>query len=354
MTPISRAAIADALQEVGLKRGDTVFIHSDLKRLGLARKGDERICLALEAEDLHAVLLEVLGKEGTIVVPTFSFTRDDVFIIERTSGTNGIFSEYIRTRPGALRSHHPLISVSALGPKAVDLISGSGKSGFGTDSPYEGLHRINARLLMIGVPFCSFKDYVETVCQVPYRYEKKFTSVIEKADHRSTITYTHFVRYRTREKEVALNPFLSGLNPEERAGIRSKNLGSGTIHCIEAEEAYDLLTKILTGDPYRFVTETFCDFHVFEFLKKANGYVSSTGWRLESSVEQFGKEEIWQWILLNPNPEIKSKYHLGDVDSMVISVCGAEQCMEAAAQEQHITDETMLSFLYTLFKASSC
>jgi len=350
MVSISIESISDSLRSVGLGAGDTVFVHSDLKKFGFTRDANGRIGLAVSAQDLHRALSEVLGERGTIVVPTFSYTRDEVFSLEHTPSATGIFSEYIRTRPEALRSHHPLISVTALGANAVDLVSNVGESGFGANSPYERMHKMNAQLLLICVPFCSLKDYVETLCRVPYRYEKRFSGMIEEAGQWYEIHYTHFVRYRTDDKEVTLIPFLTGLNPEERACIRSAELGSDAIHCVTAQEAYSLLQEILTVDPYRFVADTFCDFGVFEFLRDVNGYTSSAGWRLECSIKQMGKEEEWRWIISTPTVEVRKALGVDDANSITITARGAESCIDAASSGAEVSDKGVLSFLSALIR----
>ena len=66
------------------------------------------------------VLEEILGEDGTLVVPTFnySFTQGDVFDIRHSPSSVCVISEYFRNRTGVVRSSDPIFSVAAKGRHA--------------------------------------------------------------------------------------------------------------------------------------------------------------------------------------------------------------------------------------------
>src|SRR5687768_12720625 len=92
LPPITSAEIARALRALGLERGDCVLVHSSLSRIGRVAGGAEAVVDAL---------LEVVGTEGTLAVPTFPFTgsmleylrSDPPFDAETTPSRMGAISE---------------------------------------------------------------------------------------------------------------------------------------------------------------------------------------------------------------------------------------------------------------------
>jgi aminoglycoside 3-N-acetyltransferase len=128
-------------------------------------------------------LLDVLGPEGTLVVPTFTEENSKTSSAHRrriqgldarqvaefraampafdpatTPATTGALGEQVRLMPGALRSIHPQTSFAALGPLAQS-ITGHHASDchHGEDSPMARLYEAGARVLLIGVGYevCS-------------------------------------------------------------------------------------------------------------------------------------------------------------------------------------------------------
>ena len=54
------------LREVGLEKGDAVMVHTSLKRMGYVCGG---------AQTVIEALMEVVGENGTIMMPTQSWKR---------------------------------------------------------------------------------------------------------------------------------------------------------------------------------------------------------------------------------------------------------------------------------------
>lgn len=151
---ILKKAIIDQLIELGIKKGSTLFVHSSLRRIGYVQGGPKAVIEAL---------LEVLGPEGTLVMPTFSWfppTQKDylskrfpVFNCKKSRSGLGIITETFRRMPGVIRSEHPTHSVAACGPEAAYLTCEHIKSltPFDAFSPYQKLIKLNADILCLGV-----------------------------------------------------------------------------------------------------------------------------------------------------------------------------------------------------------
>ena len=133
-----------------------------------------------------AAFTEVLGTKGTLCVGTSfeDYARYGVpFVLEQSPSRQGAFSEYIRTRPGAIRSLHPIVSVTALGPHASAICGGPHYEGFGYESAWGRLHRSNAKIVALGLGIereggTTFFHYLERLYGVPYQYVKVYDTPV--------------------------------------------------------------------------------------------------------------------------------------------------------------------------------
>ncbi|MEU8790631.1 AAC(3) family N-acetyltransferase [Streptomyces sp. NPDC048643] len=170
MTDIRR--LSDALRELGLPRGGVLMVHASLGGSGL------------RAAEVRDALLDALGPDGTLVVPTFSpensFTsraykeltagmseeEERAFRASRPPfdaaatpcPTMGVLAECVRTTPGAARSTHPHTSLAGLGPRAAELLGVHDPDcHLGERSPIGALYAAGAHVLLFRVGFevCS-------------------------------------------------------------------------------------------------------------------------------------------------------------------------------------------------------
>lgn len=116
---VTRDDIVAGLREIGLRPGDLVQVHSSLSALGYVEGGPEAVVEAL---------LEAIGPEGTLMVPTFNHMARAAFDDEReifdprtTRSISGAITEVVRLRPDAHRSMHPTHPYAAIGPRAEEL-----------------------------------------------------------------------------------------------------------------------------------------------------------------------------------------------------------------------------------------
>lgn len=139
------------IRDLGLERGDTVFVSSDLLRVGYFNKNQETtLC------DWVEIFEELLGDEGTIVVPTYSptFLRyfqkyDFVFTPDSDSVSGGLARAYIRHAQGAVRGRHPTNSCTSRGRHAELIASADGPE-FPKYSPYAKVVELGGKNLMLG------------------------------------------------------------------------------------------------------------------------------------------------------------------------------------------------------------
>jgi len=140
------------LKQLGVKKGDIIYVHSSLSSFGYIIGG---------VNTLIEALLESVGEDGTIVVPCFSIkgsmanTLSDnyVFVPKKTPSTIGALPEAFRLLKNAVRSIHPTHSVCAIGKKAEYLTAGHQfcETTFGRDTPFHKLLNANCLILLLGV-----------------------------------------------------------------------------------------------------------------------------------------------------------------------------------------------------------
>jgi aminoglycoside 3-N-acetyltransferase len=142
-THVTADDIIAGLTQVGLADGDLVQVHSSLSAFGYVEGG---------ADTVVDALLEVVGEEGTVMMPTFNHGNVDIFDINQTPSVNGAITNALRERPGAYRSMHPTHPYAAIGFVARELVEGHLAAGtFGNESPLGKLAIWGGKVLLLGV-----------------------------------------------------------------------------------------------------------------------------------------------------------------------------------------------------------
>lgn len=194
--------LKDIPSKWGLKKGDVVFISSDITALG-------EVCLAngekFKANDLLDAVIETVGLTGTILLPTYNwgFCHGETFDYKKTKGKTGILGNAALRRDDFKRTQHPIYSFAVWGKDQEYLCGLQNKSAFSEESPFGYLRRNQAINIIINVPMehsFTFTHYVEQMMEhdleIHYRYHKDFTSVYRDADGNEEMqTYSMFVRY---------------------------------------------------------------------------------------------------------------------------------------------------------------
>lgn len=168
MKTVLKSEIADALRSVGLQSGDAVMVHTSLGKIGYVCGGAQAVIEAL---------IEVVGQEGTVMMPSQSWKnldpetgvhwdadesdwqriRDHWPAYDKDitpTNTMGAVAEMFRSWPGAVRSDHPARSVAAWGKHAEYLTKNHDLSDiFGETSPLAKFYNLDGKVLLIGVGY---------------------------------------------------------------------------------------------------------------------------------------------------------------------------------------------------------
>lgn len=162
---------------LGVETGITVFVTGDLGRFGRYEIADKHAI----APDHYRALRELLGPEGTLIVPTAStnLCSSDIPYDPATTPSHnmGVLPEYVRTLPGSLRSFHPFWSLVANGPAAQEIVGNVSRHAYGWGSVWQRMVDKNILCLHLGKHprlTTTLVHHAETVSGVPYRYSKEF------------------------------------------------------------------------------------------------------------------------------------------------------------------------------------
>ena len=167
-TPITKKFLIHKFSQLGIKEGDTLLVHTSLSSLGYLVGGSEALFLALR---------DVIGEQGTIVVPSqtveisdpaswqyppvpeewHDVIRDAMPAYSKDlsySKAMGAFSQFIGILPESIRSNHPMYSFTAIGEKANEIIGQDSLDfPFGDKSSLGRMYSSGAKILMIGTDF---------------------------------------------------------------------------------------------------------------------------------------------------------------------------------------------------------
>ncbi|MGB3442203.1 MAG: AAC(3) family N-acetyltransferase [Actinophytocola sp.] len=203
--PATRASLAADLAELGLSSGDTVLVHSSMRAIGWVPGGPVAVVQAL---------LDVLGPDGTLVVPAQTVGNSDPKHWSRPpvpeawwpavrehmpafdpaitpSRGLGAVAELVRTWPGAVRSNHPHTSFAAVGARAAALMARHDlESQLGEGSPLRALEEANARVLLLGVGFDVCTAFHLAEYRVPSPTTTQHSAAVLTGNGREWITYT--------------------------------------------------------------------------------------------------------------------------------------------------------------------
>jgi len=243
-----RDELSDAFRRVGLRAGDVVFSHSNIGFFGLPETGTGA---DFACQTVFDALFDVIGPAGTLVVPTFtySFSRGLTFDPATAPSDCGIFSEFVRRHPQALRSHDPCVSVAAVGRSAEALTADVGENAYGDDGFFARFHREDGVVCNMNFDAGStFLHYVERRLAVPYRFDKTFTGTFVGDGTSEMRACTLWVRQLVDGTEPRFEAFTE---LARRAGcFVTAAVGRGFVGAIRAQAAFELLAATLPKRPW--------------------------------------------------------------------------------------------------------
>lgn len=250
----TRYELSKALQNIGIKKGMTLFLHTNI---GFFGKMEDSTCI----EEYPAIFLEtiqnLIGEQGTICVPTFtySFCNAEPYDILTTASNMGVFSEYIRLHPKSIRSEDANFSIAAIGKNAEEMVKNVPEYSFGQNSFWERFLQADGMICNFNFDAGStFVHYIEKQMCVPYRYDKEFygKSLIQgKWEER---VFYHFVRYLNKPQWDTNMSYIDHIAREYQI-LQSASLGRGEMNAQKSTDLFYRLKKLIEKNPFSLTLE---------------------------------------------------------------------------------------------------
>ncbi|HER26276.1 MAG TPA: AAC(3) family N-acetyltransferase [Rhodospirillales bacterium] len=250
---VNRSDITDAFRQCGVGPGDMLMLHSDALVLAqLPQMSDQE-----RYQALFDSLADVLGPEGTLVVPafTYSFCSDETFDPRQSPSTVGVLTEYFRRLPGVVRTPDPLFSVAVRGPLANDFAAASPLDCFSENSIFGMLARHDAHIACLGCGFdrITFVHYVEQSAGVDYRYHKTFSGRIVDDDGPRQMSVRYLVRDLDRDAVTDTTRLKKRL--ADQGLLQEAPVGRVGLSIVRAQAFYRHGRALLDEDPAALIRE---------------------------------------------------------------------------------------------------
>lgn len=192
----------------GLEQGDTVLIHSSMKRTF-------QYLSDLSIEVNHRIIIDSLlshvGRHGTIIFPLFNFDFPTTksFSMITTPSQMGTITEFARLNYEGFRTGHPIYSFYAIGYLSHEFCGINNRSGYGKDSPFAKLLELGGKVSVIDLEdqkSMTLYHFVEEMLGVDYRYFKSFKGKYQdKSGIVSEEEYILFVRDLEKRVKTDVN-----------------------------------------------------------------------------------------------------------------------------------------------------
>lgn len=237
----------------GIRRGDVLVLHADALAAAQVSNGT----LEEKMEALVEGILELLGPEGTLVMPTFTYsaTRGERFDPAETPSTVGQLTEHFRRSPGVLRTRHPIFSFAATGPLAPELARCNLGDCFGPGTAFDLLALRDAWWACLACSFdrVTFVHYLEQLVGVDYRYFKFFPYRVGTAELQEEGTVRYYVRDLDRPTGTRLEALKAALRAE--GALASLPFGRARLEAVRSKDFLAAGRKLLAVHPTGLIEE---------------------------------------------------------------------------------------------------
>lgn len=211
---ITKSDLMKDFEQIGLRKGDTVLVHTSMSKIGYLENGPQTFVEAL---------IEFIGEEGNIMMPTspnpmlqLDYARNTkTFNVNQSPSALGAISEFFRKTKDVKRSWSPTEPVSVLG-KDADFLTNShhlDNSPYTAKSPFQKLYELNGKIMYAGVTLDNAGTNLHTLedavdFEYPVYYAEEFEFNVEIDSETITVrTKVHNPDWSKKRKCDELLPF---------------------------------------------------------------------------------------------------------------------------------------------------
>jgi aminoglycoside 3-N-acetyltransferase len=243
-----------ALQKLGLRRGDTVLMHSAF-HYSNGFKGTP--------QDVINCLIEVLGEDGNLLMVSMPYrsssyeylSKKPIFDIRKTPSEMGIISEIFRRKSGVFRSQHPTHPILAFGKDAARITEGHHVCVYplGKDSPFDKFRILKGKILFFNVPFDTFTfiHYIEDLTKekVPLSIYSDDLMSAKMIDYSGNCLHVNTYVF-SNEAVTLRNPKKLETNLIKYKMLKRHKTGRTHLMLVSAEDAITCTYKMLEKNIY--------------------------------------------------------------------------------------------------------
>lgn len=263
--PLTRGRLTEQLRAVGPTEGGVLMVHVRLSALGWVVGGIDTVVLALQ---------DAIGPNGTLMA--FCGWEDSPYHVARwpehwqaayeqrppfdpavSSARRdfGRFPERLRTWPCAVRSAHPEVSFTALGPLANELMADADDP-WGSSGPLGRLVAADGQVLLLGAPLktltlCHHAESIAAVAGkrfMQYRMPVATTDRSEWREYQTLDTFYGALPYWDRPELGITNPVETLAHQAVDAGAARKGtVGLGSAWLFNARATVRAAVRWLEG-----------------------------------------------------------------------------------------------------------
>ncbi|EDL65441.1 aminoglycoside N(3)-acetyltransferase [Bacillus sp. SG-1] len=246
-TPNTTSSLMDDFLRMGIEKGMTLIVHSSLSSLGWVCGG---------AVSVVTALMEAVGKEGTLIMPSQSADNSDpaewqqppvpeawwptirdkmpAYDPDTTPARGmGVIAETFRSFPGVKRSLHPMYSFTAWGKHAEYILSEQPlEEGFGPRSPLAKIYELDGDVLLLGVTHDSNTSLHFAEHSIPHREKVQKGAAMKENGNRVWNTYEEIL--------YDSDPFEKlGKEFEKQQPVKSAVIGNADCRLMKQRAAVD-------------------------------------------------------------------------------------------------------------------
>ena len=250
------------LIKIGIKKKDTVYLGVDLGQtfkfyhneilpnnsLNKVKKNCSNLILK--------TILELIGPNGTIICPTFSFSfiKSKIFDVKNTKCDLGYFENYFLNQKNIIRSKHPIYSMAVLG-KNKQIVKPCGRFSFGMNSPFANFLNYDVKFLNIGIKWidtCTYLHHIEHLNGINHRFYKPTKGkIIFRGKTKTDVFYNpvRFMKLNSNKAEYKIEKHIK----RKKILKETKN----KIYCssLKVKDIHYLTLKILQKYPSYFMSK---------------------------------------------------------------------------------------------------
>ena len=237
----SKEKLTNLFKQLNIKKNDNLIFHSNLAGLHqFERKLEKKTC-----NYFLKFILNYIGKNGTLLIPTYNydFTKGKPYSRKNSTSQVGLFGNILLKKFYRFRTFDPIFSHLVFGKMKKEILSCKYDEVFGEKSVFNELQKKNFKI----VSFCcspqsiTFLHYIEKKLNVHYRYNKVFEGVSEK----KKMKIKYYVGKKNVDYSIKEKKILKLINKKQ---FREILFGRFKVYVVNANYLFNILKKIISSN----------------------------------------------------------------------------------------------------------